>query len=107
MGARMSTPSSLVRICFLVLFLWGSLTVSACGTSRLDGVYANSNGQNTVEFRDGKAFVTMVGMASDAIPYDVKGNTITVHAGGMAGDLVLTRNGDGTLEGPFGIMRKK
>jgi len=103
----MSTSSSLVRTCFLVLFLWGSLMVSACGTSKLDGVYANSNGQNTVEFRDGKAFVTMVGMASDAIPYDVKGNTITVHAGGMAGDLVLTRNGDGTLEGPFGIMRKK
>jgi len=25
----------------------------------------------------------------------------------MAGDLVLTRNSDGTLQGPFGIMRKK
>jgi hypothetical protein len=37
----------------------------------------------------------------------VKGNTITVHAGGMAGDLVLTRNSDGTLQGPLGIMRKK
>ena len=49
----------------------------------------------------------MVGMAIDAIPYDVKGSTITVHAGGIAGDLVLTRNSDGTLQGPFGIMRKK
>jgi hypothetical protein len=105
MGARMSTPSSVVRTCFIVLFLCGGLT--ACGSSKVDGVYANSNGQNTVEFRDGKAFVTMVGMASDAIPYDVKGNTITVRAGGMAGDLVLTRNSDGTLQGPFGIMRKK
>jgi hypothetical protein len=85
------------------------LTVSACGggASKLDGLYVNSNGQNTVEFKDGKAFVTMVGMASDAIPYDVKGDTITVHAGGMAGDLVLTRSSDGTLQGPFGIMRKK
>jgi hypothetical protein len=91
------------------LFFWASLTVAACGAdaSRLEGLYVNSNGQNAVEFRDGKAFVTMVGMASDAIPYDVKGNTITVHAGGMAGDLVLTRNSDGTLQGPFGIMRKK
>ena len=82
--------------------------LSGCGDSNtLNGVYANSNGQNTVEFRDGKAFVTMVGLASDAIPYEVKGTTITVHAGGIAGDLVLTRNSDGTLEGPLGIMRKK
>ena len=107
MGARMGTSSSLFRTCFVVLLLLGTLTVSACGASKVDGLYTNSNGQNTVEFRDGKAFVTMVGMASDAIPYDVKGDTITVHAGGMAGDLVLTRNSDGTLQGPFGIMRKK
>jgi hypothetical protein len=100
---------SVFRAFFAVLLLSGSLAVSACGAGggKLDGLYANSNGQNTVEFRDGKAFITMVGMASDAIPYEVKGNTITVHAGGMAGDLVLTRNSDGTLQGPFGIMRKK
>jgi hypothetical protein len=107
MGARMST--SLFRTCFAVVLLSTSLAVTACGSgiSKLDGLYVNSNGQNTVEFRDGKAFVTMVGMASDAIPYEVKENTITVHAGGMAGDLVLTRNSDGTLQGPLGIMRKK
>ena len=98
-----------LKIFAAALLLTASLAVSACGASasKLDGLYANSNGQNTVEFRDGKAFVTMVGMASDAIPYEVKENTITIHAGGMAGDLVLTRNSDGTLQGPFGIMRKK
>ena len=101
--------NSLLKTYLAVLLLSTSLAVSACGSAggKLDGLYVNSNGQNTVEFRDGKAFVTMVGMASDAIPYDVKGNTITVRAGGMAGDLVLTRNSDGTLQGPFGIMRKK
>lgn len=101
--------NSFFRTFFAVLLLSMSLAVSACGAAggRLDGLYVNSNGQNTVEFRDGKAFITMVGMASDAIPYEVKGTTITVHAGGMAGDLVLTRNSDGTLQGPFGIMRKK
>ena len=105
----MKTQIQLLRTCIAVLLLSASLTVSACGSGgkSLDGLYANSNGQTTVEFRDGKAFVTMVGMATDALPYEVKGNTITVHAGGMAGDLVLTRNSDGTLEGPFGIMRKK
>jgi hypothetical protein len=82
--------------------------VSACGGgSRLDGLYVNSTGQNTIEFREGKAFITIPGGGSEAIPYDVKGDTITVRVGGMAGDLVLTRNGDGTLQGPFGIMRKK
>lgn len=92
------------------LLLTASFAVSACGAAasgKLEGLYANSNGQSTVEFRDGKAFVTMVGMATDGIAYEVKGETITIHAGGMAGDLVLTRNSDGTLQGPFGIMRKK
>ena len=105
----MDTPNSRFRTCFAILLLTANLTVGACGadTGKLDGLYANSNGQNTLEFRDDKAFLTMVGLASDAIPYDVKGNTITVHAGGIAGDLVLTRNSDGTLQGPFGIMRKK
>jgi len=105
----MRTQIQLVRTCLAVLLLSASLTVSACGggAKKLDGLYANSNGQSTVEFRDGKAFVTMVGMATDGLPYEVKGSTITVHAGGMAGDLVLTQNSDGTLQGPFGIMRKK
>lgn len=105
----MGSQTHLPRAFVMALFLSASLAVSACGAgaTKLDGLYANSNGQTTVEFRDGKAFVTMVGMASDAIPYEVKGNTITIQAGGIAGDLVLTRNTDGTLQGPFGIMRKK
>ena len=105
----MGVQSFSFRTCVAILLLSANLPVTACGagSTKLDGLYVNSNGQNTVEFRDGKAFVTMVGMASDAIPYEVKGNTITVHAGGMAGDLVLARNSDGTLQGPFGIMRKK
>ncbi len=105
----MRTKNPLLRTFLAMLLLSASLTVSACGAGakKLDGLYVNSNGQNTVEFRDGKALITMVGMASDAIPFEVNGNTITVHAGGMAGDLVLTQNSDGTLQGPFGIMRKK
>jgi hypothetical protein len=96
-----------LRVSTAILLLSTGLSLSACGSGKLDGLYANSNGQSTVEFRDGKAFVTMVGMATEGIPYETKGDTITIHAGGMAGDLVLTRNSDGTLQGPFGIMRKK
>jgi hypothetical protein len=103
----MRTPTSLFLPLIAALCLSVMLAFSACGSNKLEGLYVNSNGQNTVEFREGKAFVTMVGMASEGIPYEVKGNTITVHAGGMAGDLVLTRNSDGTLQGPLGVMRKK
>lgn len=106
----MGVQASLFRTCLAVLFLSANLAaVSSCGAeSKLDGLYVNSTGQNTVEFKDGKAFINIGGgLASDATPYEVKGNTITVHAGGIAGDLVLTRNSDGTLQGPFGIMRKK
>jgi len=105
----MPFQSASFRALIAVLFLSASLAASACGSasSKLDGVYANSNGQSTIEFRDGKAFVTIVGGGSDATPYDVKGDTVTIHVGGIAGDLVLTRNSDGSLQGPFGIMRKK
>ena len=103
----MRTPTSFVPPLVAALCLSAMLAFSACGSNKLEGLYVNSNGQNTVEFREGKAFVTMVGMASEGIPYEVKGNTVTVHAGGMGGDLVLTRNSDGTLQGPFGVMRKK
>ena len=93
--------------CFAVLCLAVGLALPAYGQSKMDGVYANANVQNAIEFRGDKAFLTMVGMASDALPYEVKGDTMTVHAGGIAGDLVLTKNSDGALEGPLGIMRKK
>ena len=52
-------PSVVAALC-----LSATLALSACGSNKLDGLYVNSNGQNTVEFRDGKAFVTMVGMAT-------------------------------------------
>jgi hypothetical protein len=104
----MGIENSFVRTCFAVLLLSVSLMLVACGKSdKLDGAYVNSTGLQAIEFRDGKAFLTMGGVGSDAIPYEVKGATITVHAGGIAGDLVLTRNSDGTLQGPLGIMRKK
>jgi hypothetical protein len=103
----MRAPASFFPPLIAALCLSATLALSACGSNKPEGLYVNSNGQTSVEFREGKAFVTMVGMGSDGIPYEVKGNTITVHAGGMAGDLVLTRNSDGTLQGPFGVMRKK
>jgi hypothetical protein len=104
----MDTPNSPLKTCIAVFLLALGMIAPACSDAgKLDGLYVNSNGQSSVEFRDGKAFITMVGMASDAVPYDVKGDTISVHAGGIAGDLVLTKNSDGTLQGPFGILRKK
>jgi hypothetical protein len=102
MGITHSPLKTYIAVFLLAL---GMATPACSDAGKLDGVYVN--GQNSVEFRDGKAFITMVGMASDGVPYDVKGTTISVHAGGIAGDLVLTKNSDGTLQGPFGIMRRK
>lgn len=93
---------------FAALLLCALVALPGCGRSdSLDGLYANSTGQLTVEFKEDKAYVTLGPTASDPLPYEVKGNTITIHAGGMMDDLVLTKSSDGTLQGPFGIMRKK
>jgi hypothetical protein len=105
----MVIQNSFVRTWLTLLFLSLVLVLPGCGDSdKLDGVYTSANGQNAIEFRGGKAFVTMVGMADpDGSAYEVKGTAITVHVGGIAGDLVLTRNSDGTLQSPLGTMKKK
>jgi hypothetical protein len=42
----------------------------------------------------------------DPVPYDVNGDKITIHAGGTAGDLVFTRQSDGSLQSDMGLLGK-
>jgi hypothetical protein len=91
----------------VVLVFSAALAITACHSNRVEGAYVSSTGQMAVEFKGDKAVVTMGGVATDSSPFDVDGDKITIHAGGMAGDLVLTRNSDGSLQGPIGILRKK
>jgi hypothetical protein len=105
----MNIVNSCGRACLALLLLFVIAVMPACGDSdKLEGVYISSNGQNAIDFRGTKAFVTLVGMADpDGSPFEVKGTTITIHVGGIAGDLVLNRNSDGTLQGPLGVLKKK
>ena len=71
----------------------------------------DTSGHLSLEFRGGKAYLNMGGMADpDGTPYDVNGDKITIHYpldGMLAQFSVLTINSDGTLQGAMGILRKK
>jgi hypothetical protein len=84
-----------------------SAVAVGCSSNRVDGVYTNATGALTIEFRDGKAYLTMGPMLSEPAPFEQKGNQIIIKTGGDT--IVLTRNSDGTLQGPgmIGILRKK
>jgi hypothetical protein len=88
--------------------LWRALVVTslfATGcVSRLTGTYENDNGAISVEFRSGKAYVTMLAGTLE-VDYEVKRDKIILTNHG--GNLVLTRHEDGTLEGPMGRMKRK
>jgi hypothetical protein len=76
-----------------------------------DGVYTDTTGRLTLEFKGGKAYLNMGGMAdTDGTPYDLNGDKLTIHYppdGMMAQFSTLTVNSDGTLQGAMGILKKK
>lgn len=78
--------------------------LSGC-RSRLSGTYESANGVMTVEFHSGKAYLTMP-LATVEVPYEVDGNKVILqHVAGV--NVVLTRNADGSLQGPMGKLTKK
>lgn len=85
--------------------------VAGCHSGAPSGVYTDTTGRLTLEFRDGKAYLNLGGMADpDGTPYDVNGDKITIHYpsdGMLAGMSTLSINSDGTLQGSMGILRKK
>jgi|ERR1700722_9249840 hypothetical protein len=89
-----------------------TLFVAGCHSSNNpDGVYTDTTGRMTLEFKGGKAYMKMGEMAdTDGTPYDVNGSTITIHYpsdGMLAGFSTLTINSDGSLQGPVGTLKKK
>jgi hypothetical protein len=91
--------------------LVAALSAVGCHSNTPSGVYTDTTGRITLEFKDGKAFLNLGGMADpDGTPYDVNGDKITIHypSDGMMGTMsTLTINSDGTLQGPMGILKKK
>jgi hypothetical protein len=89
-----------------------TLIVAGChSNSGPDGVYTDSTGRLTLEFKGGKAYLDLGGTAdTDGTPYDVNGDKITIHYpsdGMLAQFSTLTMNSDGTLQGGMGILKKK
>ena len=91
--------------CLFSALLICCLAIPGCpGGDKLDGkVYHQDNGPFTVEFKNGKAKVEMMG-ESKTFDYKVEGDKVTI-INKAEGDLVLTRHSDGTLSGPVGTLR--
>ena len=87
----------------LAILALGLSLMPGCA-SRLSGTYENDNGAISVEFKSGKAYVTMLAGTME-VDYQVKQDKIILTNHG--GNVVLTRHEDGTLEGPMGRMKRK
>ena len=99
------------RTLFAVTALAAALVVVGCHGNTPSGVYTDTTGRIILEFKGGKAYLNMGGMAdTDGTPYDVKGDKITIHypSDGVLGSVsALTINSDGSLQGPMGTLKKK
>jgi hypothetical protein len=91
--------------------LVATLVVAGCHGNSPDGMYTDSTGRLTLEFKGGKAYLNLGGLAdTDGTPYDVNGDKITIHYPSdsmMAANSILTINSDGSLQGGMGILKKK
>jgi hypothetical protein len=88
-----------------------TLSVSGCHSNAPQGVYTDSTGHISLEFKDNKAFLNLGGMADpDGTPYDVNGDQITIHYapdGMLAGYSKMTILSDGSLQSQMGTFKKK
>jgi hypothetical protein len=86
------------------LALFCAAFLAACGGG-LDGTYASSNGAMSVKFASGKAYVESFGGTAQ-VDYQVDGDQVILKS--PNGNMVLTRNHDGSLGGsPFGDLKKE
>lgn len=70
------------------------------GCNKMSGKYSDSSGMLSVEFKSSKAYVTTAGTTQE-VDYDVDGDKVTLK--NPQGNLVLTKNSDGSLTGgPLG-----
>ena len=75
---------------------------------KIEGRYAQSNGTpGTIEFRSGKATVTLPFTPPEVVECWTGGGKIFLHMPGDANDIPIDINDDGTLQTPFGEMRKR
>ncbi|MDN5864879.1 MAG: hypothetical protein L0I62_06640 [Gammaproteobacteria bacterium] len=86
---------------------FGALLLSAtffagCGAP-LDGTFETSQGGVSITFDSGHAYIKTLGGTIETA-YEVNGDKIILKS--PTGNLVLTRNDDGTLSGPMGTLSR-
>jgi hypothetical protein len=79
------------------------LIVAGCGGSTLNGTY--HGGAIVLDFKGDKVTVTALG-ESKTLDYKVEQDKVTI-INPAEGDLVLTRNSDGSLNSAMGTFTKK
>jgi hypothetical protein len=78
-----------------------TLLLAACGGG-ISGTY--QGGFGSIKFESGKAYATLMGVTSQLV-YSTDGDKIILKS--PKGNLVLTRNKDGSINSPWGTMTKK
>lgn len=81
-----------------------TLLLASCGGG-MSGTYVDSSGQPAMTFSSGKAEIDLGAGGIQEMKYSVDGNKIVLHS--PEGDLVLTRQSDGSLVTPWGTWKKK
>lgn len=72
--------------------------------TRISGTYESVHGQLIIEFRGSRALLTMPAGTAEA-DYTVEGPRVLVRS--AVGSIILTRNDDGSLDGPLGRMVRR
>jgi hypothetical protein len=93
---------SRIRTSIVLSLLLTAATLSGCGKSEPSGTYHGGN--ITMDFKGGKVTLNMLGDAK-TLDYKVDGDTITI-INPVEGNVVLTRNSDGSLNSPMGTFTK-
>lgn len=80
--------------------LLATLLLAAC-SGGMSGTWAG--GMGSIKFESGKAYATLLGSTRE-MKYSIDGDKIVLHS--SEGNLVLTRNADGSIDTPWGTMKK-
>jgi hypothetical protein len=92
-----------IRIKFLAP-LAIALLLAAC-SGGISGTYVDSQGNPAMKFSSGKAYLDLGPAGTHEMDYSVDGDKIVLHS--PQGNLVLTREPDGSLDTPWGTWKKK
>ena len=90
----MNTPGKILTTLCVVL-------LAACGDG-VSGTYQGGTG--SINFASGKADATLLGNTLE-MDYTTDGDKVVLRS--PQGNLVLKRNSDGSLDTPWGTMKKK